>query len=282
MDTGFNNYTSRSEIKRPIKLLKEMLNDLIASKELAGALLRRDINAKYRQSVLGILWAILPAIFTSFAFTLANNSNTISFQETSIPYPAFVIFNMVIWQTFVEAINGPLQTISESKVMLAKINFKREALILSKFGEVWFNFFIKLILLIIVFFYFKISIQWTALFSVFPLIILILFGLLIGIFLSPFSLIYKDITYGIGVFTNFFLFITPVIFPKPTQGDFAIIVNSNPLTHIIESIRALVLGADSFNFGPFLITSAIILFVFFFSWLIFRLAMPYAIERIAS
>ena len=65
-------YTSKSELKNPIKLFKNMFADLLASGELAKSLLLRDINAKYRQSVLGYLWAVLPALVTSLTFTLAN------------------------------------------------------------------------------------------------------------------------------------------------------------------------------------------------------------------
>ena len=275
-------YTSKSELKQPVKLLKRMFMDLFSSWELAKSLLLRDINAKYRQSILGYLWAFLPALFTSLTFTLANKSQTIKFEETGIPYPAFVIFGMVIWQTFVEAINGPVQTISDSKVMLAKINFKREALVLSKFLEVWFSFSIKVILIIVVFIYFKIHVEWTVIFAPLALSVLILLGILIGLFLSPFSLLYKDISYGLSIFINFFLFVTPVIFPKPTTGLFATIVNFNPVTHLLETIRNLTLGAEGFDFSAFYITSGITLALLFVAWLTFRLAMPFAIERVTS
>lgn len=275
-------YTSKSDLKNPIKLFRNMFADLFSSWELAKSLLLRDINAKYRQSVLGYLWAFLPALFTSLTFTLANNSKTIAFEETEIPYPAFVIFSMVIWQTFVESINGPVQTMADSKVMLAKINFKREALIISKFLEVWFSFSIKLVLLIVVFVYFQIPVQWTIVLVPVALSILILLGILIGLFLSPFSLLYKDISYGLSIFINFFLFITPVIFPKPTTGSFATLVNLNPITHLIEAIRKLTLGVQGFDFTAFYITSAITVILIFVAWLTFRLAMPFAIERVTS
>jgi lipopolysaccharide transport system permease protein len=274
-------YTPESELKRPLKLLRTMLNDLLSSWSLSKTLLKRDINAKYRQSILGYLWAFLPSLFTALAFTLANNSNTIQFKETEIPYPAFVIFSMVIWQTLVEAINGPVQTISESKVMLAKINFKREALILSKFLEVWVNFLIKLVLIAGVFIHFGISVSWTVVFVPFGVSILILLGILIGLLLSPLSLLYKDVSYGLAVFINFFLFITPVIFPKPTSGKFATLVNLNPVTHIIEAIRKLTLNPD-YDFTSFYLTGGIVLVFTFVAWMIFRLAMPFAIERVTS
>jgi lipopolysaccharide transport system permease protein len=275
-------YTSHSELRNPSRLFKNMFRDLSSSWDLTKILLRRDINAKYRQSVLGYLWAFLPALFTSLAFTLANNSNAIVFNKTDIPYPAFVIFSMVMWQTFVEAINSPVQTISESKVMLAKINFKREALISSRFLEVWFNFLIKIVLIVGAFLYFQISVHWTIVFVPLALSVLILFGILIGLILSPLSLLYKDVAFGLSVFINFFLFVTPVVFPKPTTGAFALIVDLNPVAHIIEAIRKLTLDPSGFDFTPFYITSGITLVLAFAAWLVFRLAMPFAIERVTS
>jgi lipopolysaccharide transport system permease protein len=275
-------YTSKSELKNPVRLFKNMFSDLFGSWELAKSLLIRDINAKYRQSILGYVWAILPALVTSLTFTLANSSNAISFEKTDIPYPAFVIFSMVIWQTFVESINGPVQSIADSKVMLAKINFKREALIISKFLEVWLSFAIKIVLIVVVFVYFNIEPHWTIVFAPFALSVLILLGVLIGLFLSPFSLLFKDISYGLAIFVNFFLFITPVIFPKPTSGNFAKLVDLNPITHLIEGIRRLTLGVEGYDFTSFYATTGITLGLVFISWLIFRLAMPFAIERVTS
>jgi len=275
-------YTAQSELRHPVQLIRKMFADLVASWGLAKILFRRDIKAKYQQSMLGYLWAFLPTVFTSLAFTLANSSNTLSIKATNIPYPAFVILSMVLWQTFVESINGPVQTISESKAMLAKVNFKREALILSKFMEVWFNFAIKLVLVVGVVVYYHIDIQWTAIFIPIALSALILLGILIGLFLSPLSLLYKDVSFGLSIFVNFFLFVTPVVFPKPTTGTFATIVNLNPVTHLIEGLRRLALGVDGYDFTTFYLTSAATLVLAFFAWLTFRLAMPFAIERVTS
>jgi lipopolysaccharide transport system permease protein len=275
-------YTSGSELKNPVKLFKSMFADLFQSWGLAKVLFKRDINAKYKQSMLGYVWAFLPTLLTSLIFTLASTSRTITVRETDIPYPAFVILSMVIWQTFAEAINGPVQTISESKVMLAKINFKREALILSKFLEVWLNFLIKLVLVAGVVMYYDITIYWTVIFVPFAVSVLILFGILIGLFLSPLSLLYKDVAYGLALFINFFMFLTPVIYPKPLTGRFASIVNANPVTHILEAIRRLTLNAEGFDFTSFYITSGGIVVLVFVAWLTFRLSMPFAIERVTS
>jgi lipopolysaccharide transport system permease protein len=141
-------YTPESQLRRPIDLFKQMWRDLLASRELAWRLMVRDIKAQYRQSFLGIVWAFLPPIVMAVGFTLANDANVINVGETDIPYPAYVMFSTALWQTFVEALNGPVQAVTVAKPMLARVNFPRESLILAKVGEVFFNFAIKLILIV--------------------------------------------------------------------------------------------------------------------------------------
>src|SRR6266540_988753 len=145
-------YTPESELRHPGRLFAEMWRDLLASRGLAWRLLVRDISAHYRQSFLGFGWAFLPPVVMAVGFTLAGNANVINIAATNLPYPAYVMFSMILWQTFVEALNGPVVAVANAKQMLARVNFPREAIVLAKLGEVSFNFGIKLFLLVAVFF----------------------------------------------------------------------------------------------------------------------------------
>ena len=155
-------YTPESQIRHPVALFKRMYWDLLASRELAWQLLIRDINAKYRQSFLGVASAVIPPIITAAGFTLAKGNGIINIGNTNLPYPAYVMFSMTLWQTFVEALNGPIQAVTSAKAMLARINFPREAIILSKLGEVFFNFGIKLGLICLLFIWFKMPVVWSV------------------------------------------------------------------------------------------------------------------------
>ena len=124
-------YTPESQLRHPLQLFTQMWRDLLACRELAWQLLIRNISAQYRQSFLGILWAVLPPIVTAIGFTFANNAKIVNIGATDIPYPAYVMFSMALWQTFTEAINGPIQAVTSAKQMLSRINFPREALILA-------------------------------------------------------------------------------------------------------------------------------------------------------
>lgn len=275
-------YTPESKIKRPMLLLKLMWRDLLASRELAWQLMQRDIKAQYRQSFLGVFWAFLPPIFMAAGFTLAGESNVITVGKTDIPYPAYVMFSTVLWQTFVEALNAPVRAVTLAKPMLTRVNFPREAVVLSKLGELAFNFGIKLILIVALFIWFKVPIGWTVLLAPVALIHLIIFGTFIGLLLAPLGILYQDVAKGISLITTFWLFITPVVYPTPTEGIFSTLVQFNPVTPLLVTTRELATTGILTQVAGFWIVSAIALFGLLLTWIMFRLAMPYVIERISA
>lgn len=275
-------YKPESMLRHPIQLFRLMWRDLLASRELAWRLMVRDISAQYRQSFLGVTWAFLPPIVMAVGFTLAGEANIINIGVTDLPYPAYVMFSATLWQTFVEALNGPVQAVTVAKPMLARVNFPREALILAKVGEVLFNFAIKLILIVGLFIWFRIPVSWTVILAPVALIHLIMLGTLIGTLLSPLGVLYQDVSKGLTLFTGFWLFLTPVVYPVPNDGLFGFLVKLNPVTPLIVTIRELAttgLVTDAYRFW---IVSVITWIGLLLTWIAFRLAMPYVIERVSS
>jgi lipopolysaccharide transport system permease protein len=275
-------YTPESSLRHPWKLFNEMWHDLLASRELAWRLMVRDINSQYRQSLLGISWAFLPSIIMAIGFTLASEANVIQVGKTDLPYPAYVMFSTVLWQTFVESLNAPLQAVMLAKPLLAKVNFPREALILAKLGEVFFNFAIKVILIVVVFIWFKVSITWNILLAPVAIIHLILLGTFIGLLLAPLGILYQDISRGLGLITGFWLFITPIIYPVPKVGIFSLLVNFNPVTPLLVTARELATTGIISHPIEFWVVSILTFIGLTLTWIIFRLAMPFVIERVSS
>lgn len=275
-------YTPESRLRQPALLLKEMWNDVLASRELAWHLMLRDIRAQYRQSFLGYFWAFVPAIAFAAGFTLASNAKIINIGPTALPYPAYVMFSMTLWQTFVEALNAPVQAVVLARPMLARINFPREAIIFAKLGEVFFSFGIKLILIVVVFVWFQISVSWNVFLAPLALLSLVLFGTFVGVLLAPLGGLYQDVSKGLLIVTGFWLFLTPVVFPVPGGGTFGMIVKLNPVTHLLVTTRELATtGAVSDPVG-FWVVSIVALAGLGLAWVIYRIAMPYVIERVGS
>src|SRR5947208_736745 len=105
-------YTPDSPVRRPGRMLAEMFRDLRDSRELAARLMGRNIRVQYRRSLLGAAWVFLPAVATAALLTLANRARIISVGETVMPYAVYVVLSMTLWQTFLDALNGPIQALA--------------------------------------------------------------------------------------------------------------------------------------------------------------------------
>ncbi len=275
-------YTPESQLRHPIQLFRQMWQDLLTCRELAWQLLVRNISAQYRQSFLGIFWAFVPPIVTAIGFTFANNAKIVNIGATDIPYPAYVMFSMALWQTFTEALNGPVQAVSSAKQMLARINFPREALILAKLGEVFFNFAIKLVLIVGLFFWFRIPVPWTVILAPVALIHLVILGTFFGLLLAPLSVLYNDISKGLTLIVGLWLFLTPVVYPLPKGGGLAKLVQLNPATPLLVTTRELATTGIVSNPYGFWVASIFAIVGLLLAWLVYRLAMPFVVERISS
>jgi lipopolysaccharide transport system permease protein len=275
-------YSAESEVKHPIRLVQLMWQDLLNSRELAWRLLIRDIKAQYRQSFLGFIWAFIPPVITALMFVLVKNNGIVNIGETNLPYPAYVMFSTALWQTFAESVTLPIQQVSAAKTMLARIRFPREALILSAEGQVLFNFGIKVILIVAVFLWFRIPITWSIILAPVALIHLIILGTAIGTFLSPLGSLSSDVTKSLTFLLSFWMLLTPVVYPTPKTGIFATIVNLNPVTPLLVTTRELASTGHISDPQGFWIVSFIAVIGLIISWFIYRLAMPFVIERISS
>jgi len=242
----------------------------------------RDIRAQYRQSVLGITWAFLPSIMTAVVFTLAKGADVIKVGTTDLPYPAYVMFSTILWQTFVEALQGPMQAANLSKLVLARVLFPREALILAKVGEVLFNVAIKLILVAALFIWFQVSVSWTVILAPLSLMSLIVLGTLFGTLLAPFGVLYQDVPKGLMMVIGIWLFLTPVIYPMPTEGTFGFLVKLNPVTPLLVTTRELVVTGTISAPVQFVLVSLAASLGLLLTWVVFRLAMPFVIERVGA
>lgn len=274
-------YTPSSQIYHPLQLFQEMGRDLVSSYELGWQMLTRDINAQYRDAFLGIIWALVPPAVTAAGFAIANNSGIINVGATDIPYPAFVMLGTTLWQTFVEACNGPQQAIQSYRLLFLQVKIPYEAIIWSQLGQITFNLIIKLIFVVLIFIIFKVPVSWMLIFAPVALLSLIIFGMALGLFLIPVLNLVQDIsrTFQFAIIGWFFL--TPVAFPAPSHGILAVIVQINPVTPLLITAREMITTGNLTALVPFCCVSIISLIALVGGWVIFRLSMPFIAERIS-
>lgn len=275
-------YTPESPLRHPGAFLSAMFRDLVASRELAWRLFVRDTSAQYRQSVLGYVWAFLPPLVASLPFVFLNSQGVVSMGETNIPYAAFAMVGTIIWQVFVDALNSPLKTVTAAKSMLARINFPREAILLSGLGQVLLNFLIRLVLLAGVFLWFKITPPATVFLFPVGIFALILVGFMIGTLLTPAGILYTDVQQTLPIITTFLMFLTPVLYAPPTAGLAAIVARWNPLTPLVVATRDWLTTGSTLHGAAFILVTFASVVLLFAGWVIYRLALPHIIARIGN
>ena len=259
-----------------------MVSDLWSSRELAWRLLVRNISAQYRQSLLGFAWVVFPPVVTTLVWTFLNAQNILNVGETTIPYPAYVMVGTLLWQGFVEALNSPIKLIASSRSMLAKINFPREALILAGLGEVLFNFAIRLVLMLAVFLWFRIPVPPTVFLAPVGILALVSFGLMVGLLLTPLSVLYGDIGHGLAIITTLWFYVTPIVYPPPTTWPASLLVRINLVSPLLLTTREWLIGGTVSQPGSFVLITGITFGLMLVGWVLYRVAMPHLIGRMSA
>jgi lipopolysaccharide transport system permease protein len=275
-------YTPESPLAHPVKLWREMSQDLWAGRELAWRLAVRDISAQYRQSALGILWALINPLTTTALWLFLSSSRLIQVANTSIPFPVFVFTGSLLWSILIDSFNAPLGQVSANRALLAKINFPREALVLTGIYQTLFNASIKIGILLLVLPFLGIHPGWGGLLIPAGVLALVLTGTALGLAITPIGVLYGDINRVIALVTQFLMYLSPVVFPLATTGWTATVMRLNPLTPLILNARAWFTGQPPQLLGQWVLVvggSAVLLVLV---WMVYRLSMPILIERMSA
>ncbi|TNJ45779.1 ABC transporter permease [Tamlana fucoidanivorans] len=262
------------------RLLKASVQDVLGSHFLAKQLALRDIKAQYRQSYFGILWAFVMPLTTAFVWIFLSSSGTVKLSDTGIPYPVYVFSGTLIWSVLKEAINTPTASTNSARGILSKINFPKEALVVSGLYKLLFSSSIKMVLLLILMLVYHMSLSWYILFFPLALLAAIFIGTMIGLFITPVSMLYGDVNKFISLGLSFVMYITPVVYAIPDSGIMKTLMLYNPLTPIIEVTRNVLTGGslEFVNYYMMLLLGSIPLMCVALVW--YRLSIPIIVERV--
>lgn len=275
-------YTSESKGSGGISSIKKMFSDLSASNQLAYRLAKRDISALYRQSLLGYLWAFLIPVLNTLTWLFLQKSGVVAIKGIDIPYPVYIFSGTILWQIFVESLQAPVQQVVASKSMLSKLNFPREAIVVSGIYKNLFNAGIKLLVLIPLLLYFGTSPGWTIVFAPFVILSIIMIGTSVGLFLAPVGTLYSDIGRVLPFIGQFLMFFAPVVFAMPAEGFSRTLFTLNFMTPVIITARDIFTNGAFEWLNYFIWVNIGAFLLLFIGWAIYRITMPILIERMSS
>jgi lipopolysaccharide transport system permease protein len=276
-------YSSDKSESNIFSTIKVLIKEFPAAHALGFRFASRNISTKYRQSILGLLWAFLPPLATAFIWIMLNKTQVIRLADVGAPYPLFVITGTMLWSVFVNSVMTPMQVVQSNRSILVKINFPREALIVNAFYEILFTTFINLIIIVVFLVIFKVDITARCLLFFPGVFLLIILGMSLGLLILPFSLLYRDIQFILPTILQFSMYLTPIIYATPPFSGGAKILRLNPVTPILTETRAALLNMNvSVSHLEIGIVASIALLLFVLGVFLQRITMLTLIERMGS
>ena len=280
MKTHEHLYTPRPNAGWGLGVWREMIMEAFESRELAWRLFIRDFSARYRQSALGVLWAVILPMIAVGTFVLLNSSGLLNVGETSVPYPVYALLGLTIWWLFAEGLVTASNSIVKGGSMVVKINFPKETLIFAATGEAVFGLLVRVVLLAVVLVIFQVAPKWTVVFFPFTLVPLLLLTVGLGFILSLLAVVVRDVANIVVLLTSFLMLLTPVVYPPPESGLLAVIMALNPLTGLVTAVRDMVFTGYLTDPFAFAWASVLAVAIFFFGWRAFHLGESRMAERV--
>jgi lipopolysaccharide transport system permease protein len=224
------------------------LRDLWIYRELVSFMVWRDVKVKYKQTLLGMAWAVIQPIMTMLVFTFLFD-RVAKLPTDGIPYPVFSFTGLLPWGLFAVALNQGSRSLVAHNNMVTKIYFPRLILPLSSVFAGLVDFVIAFVILIGLMIYFQVTPAYQHLWTLpFFLLLALITALGVALWLSAINVKYRDVNHALPFLTQFWLLATPVAYSFSTISEkMQFLLSFNPMTGVVNGFRWALLGSGS---GP--------------------------------
>jgi lipopolysaccharide transport system permease protein len=223
------------------------LRELWEYRELFYFFTLRDIKVKYKQTVLGFLWAVLQPLILTLLFSFFLGKAISNYTHLALPYEIFALSGLVIWGIFASGLNNAGNSMVSNANIIKKIYFPRLIIPLSSVLVGLFDFLMAFAVFLLYCFIKDVSFTWKALIY-FPVAVILTciatFGA--GSLLAALNVKYRDFRYIIPFLIQLLLFLTPVIYPLTITNNTVLqwLLALNPMSAPLEILRASFSGIE--------------------------------------
>jgi homopolymeric O-antigen transport system permease protein len=256
VEKGNSTSTPVIYIKRSRGLVSLRLGELWQYRELLYFLVWRDVKVRYKQTALGIAWAVVQPFFTMVIFSLFFG-RLAKVPSDGVPYPLFAYCALVPWGFFANGLNMGSNSLVESANLIRKVYFPRLAIPIATVLSGGVDFLVSFLLLVGMMVYYGrmpgVDAVWLPL--------LLLLGLVtalgVSLWLSALNVQYRDVRYTIPFLTQIWMFATPIAYPSSLVPEgWRALYGLNPMVGVVEGFRWALLGTAT-RPGPMLIVSSL-------------------------
>lgn len=220
--------------------------ELIFYKDLYYFFVLRDITVLYKQTILGILWAIVNPLFQMVLFSIIFGKLA-EINSDGIPYPVFSFTGIVPFNYFQQSLSGASASLISNTSVLTKVYFPRILIPLTPVTSKLADFMIAFVILIVMMFFYSIIPTANIFFLPLLILLMILTSMGIGMWLSSLAIQYRDVKFAITFITTLLMYSAPVVFPASIVAEkfgytYYLLYGLYPMVGVIEGFRAALLG----------------------------------------
>jgi len=222
------------------------LKEFLYYKDLLYFFVLRDITVLYKQTILGIMWAVVNPLFQMVVFSLIFGKLA-SISSDGIPYPIFSYSAILPFNYFAQSLGGASASLIGSANLLTKVYFPRILIPFTPVLSKLVDFTIAFVILIVMMFFYEIVPTWNTLFLPLLIILMMLTSLGIGMWLSSLAIQYRDVKFAINFISTLLMYGAPVVFPASLVLEkfgytLYLLYGIYPMVGVIEGFRASLLG----------------------------------------
>jgi lipopolysaccharide transport system permease protein len=249
--------------------IREMIHEQFEFSGLLWQITKRDLMLRYKQTVMGVGWAIFTPLINTLVFSIIFMRVTTI--VTPVPYPVFAYSGLAVWNFFASAQKFAVMSLASNSVLVTKVYFPREVLPLSTVFVSFIDFLVSLVVLAGFMIYYRVAPGPNVLW--FPVVLVPLFAFTMGValLLSMANLFFRDVKYLFEIVLTVGMFATSVVYPaEAVGGKLGMLMKLNPMTAIVDAFRRVVL----YNQHPWTPDFIVVLFLSFgvlgVSWIWFH------------
>jgi len=256
-------------IKSHKRFSKINLKEVWKYRELFWVLSLREFKVRYKQTVIGALWAIIRPLLTMIVFTILFGQIA-KIQTGGIPYPIFSYSGLILWTFFSSAVSQSSMSLVVNTRLITKVFFPRIIIPASTTIVCLIDYFIAFIIVFGLMIYYNFPLTPSILFVPVILFFTLMLSMGFGLWFSALNVQYRDVQYALPFFTQTLLYITPVIYPAAIAGKYKWLLFLNPLSGLVEAHRAVILGNLNINWHLFITSIVLNLLIFITGYIYFK------------
>lgn len=223
------------------------LRDLAHYRDLVLTLTMHRISVRYKQSALGIGWAVLQPLLLMVVYTIIF-SVVVKMPHEGGPYAVFVYAALLPWTFFSTAVTSSATSLVAHNSLITKVYFPREILPLTYVLAAFVDFLIASVILLALLGFYHVSLAASALLVGPIMLVAVFFSLAMAFLLSAFQVRFRDIGIAIGLLLQLWMYATPVVYPYSIVPDrFVFWYSLNPMAGVVENFRRVILQHATVN-----------------------------------